>query len=78
MCLLKVLKNIEYKFFFVTHGIIFKKTEHFDINALPLRKIKRKWGEKLFEKKFFYIKIFFLKFFDKIFSALKIPFWVDL
>ena len=43
VCLLKVLKNIENKFFFENTWAYFQvNLTHFDIHALPWRKINRK------------------------------------
>ena len=43
VCNLKVLKNIENKFFFENTWAYFQvNLTHFDIHALPWRKIKRK------------------------------------
>ena len=68
VCLLKVLKNIENKLFFVVSWAYFQeKIGHFDIHALTLRKIKRKWKKISFEKK----KIRFNAFLGKIYSEKK-------
>ena len=54
VCFLKVLKNIANKFFFVNTWAYFQENiGHFNINALPFRKIKRKWKKFSFEKKIF-------------------------
>ena len=45
---LKLLKNIENKLFFVITWAYFQENiGHFDIHALTLRKIKRKWKKIL-------------------------------
>ena len=44
VCLFKVIKNLENKLFFVITWAYFQENlGYFDIHALTLRKIKRKW-----------------------------------